>query len=178
VAKDATGTIALTNKYAPDLGKLAIVKNFEGIPADADVAKLAFTVKAGEKFVNKAGELVDADPKITYADFTNGVLEIKNLPVGSYAVVETNAGELIENYTLVADKSTTEATAQVKKDETVVVTLTNTYEEDLGKLTIVKTFEGTDDVDAEVLGNLVFRVTDADGEIVEQVLYSQFDGDS
>ena len=60
---------------------------------------------------------------MTYADFTDGAYIIENIPVGTiYTVTETNADELIANYTLAA-ASVTEGQAEIEKNKTATIAL-------------------------------------------------------
>lgn len=53
---------------------------------------------------------------VTYDDFTDGKYALDNLKIGSYVVVERNAGTLVKYYTLMAD-SKTGITLNVKPDD-------------------------------------------------------------
>ena len=57
-----------------------------------------------------------------YSSFKDGSMTLENIPVGTYTVKESNAG--VEGYTLTVDGSTT---AEVAKDSTAEIKLTNTY---------------------------------------------------
>ena len=126
-AKDQTKTIALVNTYEQDKGSVKITKTFAGLPAGTDTSKLAFSIKVG-----------DETRTVTYKDFTNGEYLIEDLPVGTVvSVEETNAETLVDNYTLVADSSTTSGNATVAKDETKTIELVNTYEQDVEPGTVI-----------------------------------------
>ena len=155
-----TSAVLLLNIYEQDKGSLTLVKNFEGTPEGANLNGLTFKITGPDGYTNT----------VSYAEFSGGRMTIKNLPVGEYKVEETNAGKLIAGYTLNTESVTT-GSATVAKNKTVTVTLTNKYDEDLGNLTIEKTFSGvnpTDDVSM-----LTFRVFGPNG-FDETVTYDKF----
>ena len=163
VQVNKTATVMLLNIYEQDTGSLTLIKNFEGTPDSANLGGLLFSITGPDGF----------SETVAYAEFTGGSYTLTGLPVGEYTVEETNAGKLIAGYTLLTDSTTTGA-ATIKKDETVEVTLTNKYEQDLGELVIKKTFTGvnpTDDVSM-----LTFRVFGPYG-FDKTVTYDQFDDD-
>ena len=162
VVKGETVTVEFTNTYEQDRGSLKLKKTFEGVPEDADLNALTFSVKG-----------IDYDKEFTYAEFDgNGELLIEDLPVGLYVVTESNAEGLIADYALIASESITSGSAEVKKDEVSEVRLVNKYEQQLGKLTIVKNFKGIP-ADADVTA-LSFTVTDSEGNVVAEVTYDAF----
>ena len=164
IVKNQTVEIKLTNKYEPNLGKLQIRKVFSGQPKDADVSALEFKVTGPENYSRT----------VHYSDFTDGAFTIEDLPEGTYTVTETNAGDLVANYNLMAI-SVTEGDANVVANKTATVKLINLYEPKLGNLTISKTWSGQPD-DA-VLDGLSFRITGPDG--YEQIVsYAAFEGGS
>ena len=165
VATGETATVMLLNIYKQDLGKLTIIKSFDFVgdePAESLKASLKFHITGPEGY----------DNTVSYGDFTNGQYTLSKLPVGAYTVTETNADTLIAGYTLLTADSTTTDSATVAKDKTVSVTLTNKYEQDLGNLTIEKTFTGVNPTD-DVSG-LLFRVIGPNG-FDRTVAYSDFD---
>ena len=149
VTKDDTAEVALTNNYEPDLGSLKIEKIFEGTgtATEAELNALTFQIKGPDGFATT----------YTYADFTSGYLVLKDLPIGTYAVKETNAEGLILHTVLLKAKSTTEGEAEVTKNAEATVELRNVYEPHLGKLEIIKRFSGNP-ADAD-LSSLYFTVT-------------------
>ena len=128
----ATVTVNLFNFYEQDLGSLVIHKTFSGVPEGADVSGLIFRVIGPKGFVMS----------VSYADFTDGVYTLENLPVGHYTVVEINALNLIEGYSLVQTASVTTGETEVSVNAEAQVALTNVYDEDVGSLVITKTFIG------------------------------------
>ena len=160
VWREAETLVTVVNNYTDDLGDLVLTKTFTGLPEDADTAHLAFSITGPHGY----------EQTVYYVQFVDGSYTIKNLPVGEYHVTETNAGELIMGYTLLA--STTEGTGEVTKGEQATVALENNYEQDLGTLIISKTFNGVPE-DADV-DSLSFTVTNSDGETVATVTYGEF----
>lgn len=90
---------------------------------------------------------------IKYSELKEGSLTLSDLPVGTYTVKESKAD--VDGYTLVVDGNTT---AEVVKDGTAEIKLTNTYTQNTGSLKLMKTSNGHDTpADAE------FTITGPDG---------------
>ncbi len=160
VEKGGTAEVAITNTYTQDVGSLKITKTVNGAPADANLSGLSFTITGPNGY----------SETVTYADFENGVYTLDNLPVGEYTVTEDEASAAVTNYTLTVTGN--DATVQVPKDDTVDVTIENTYVQDVGNLTITKTFEGAP-ADTDLSG-LSFTITGPDG-YSETVTYADFE---
>ena len=160
-----TASVLLLNLYEQDKGEIEIVKTFTGTDEIDESVKGSLTFRiVGPNGFNRT---------VTYAEFTDGKYTVKDVPVGIYVVMETNAGTLIANYTLESD-SMTRVRAEVTKGETVTAELTNIYTKDLGSLKIEKTFSGlnpSDNVDG-----LVFRVIGPEN-FDKTVYYSEFEED-
>ena len=84
--------VTVVNNYTDDLGDLKITKTFIGTDDvdEKDLNALAFEVTGPNGY----------SQTVYYIQFVNGEYTIKNLPVGEYAVTETNADGLISGYSL------------------------------------------------------------------------------
>ena len=168
VTYGGTATAVLKNNYKKDTGRILLSKNFSITGADGTavdpqtmtntLAALAFRV-TGENY----------DKTFYYAQFTDGVLVIDGLVPGVYTVTETNAGELIARYTLVADESDTNGTVTLVRNEDgtvddVALTLTNVYTADKGSLRVTKTVEGAPEDAADK--EFTFTVRNAEGQYI------------
>ena len=166
---EETAVTTITNTYLT--GVLEITKSFEGYPEDAPLEDLSFTI---------TGPNWEEPQTVTYADFNGGKYTIDDLVPGQYTVVETNAFELITDYTLDVVASTINGAATVTAENTddapATIELKNVYIEDYGTLIIKKAFCGAPKTDtpwSDEAKNLTFTVvrvdesgnemTDADG---------------
>ncbi len=156
-------TAVITNSYTRRTGVLRLRKAFIGMPETLDTAKLYFLVSDGstaeDRFYRSdgAGGFIKgnaASSKISFADFTSGVYEIKGLPAGArYQVFEydaaydKNTGQPLVGYTLEAscydgaasiggDQSV--QTEPVAAEGTTELLITNRYEPELGYLRLTK----------------------------------------
>ena len=164
ITKDDTATVAFTNSYANDTGKLVITKTLVGdVTADEAEDALAFRVTAPdgtETDYTLADFIKDASGKYT--------LTIDNALVGDYTVQETKntIDDKSVTVTYTVDRGRTQtgdtASAAITKDGIAVVDFTNTYANDTGKLIITKTLTG-DVTDDQAADALEFRVTAPDG---------------
>ena len=178
VMDEETAVTTITNSYLT--GALEITKSFEGYPEDAPLTDLSFTI---------TGPNWEEPQTVTYADFTDGKYTINDLVPGKYAVVETNAFDLITDYTLDVVASTINGAATVTAENTdeapARIELKNVYVEDFGTLVIKKAFCGVPKTDtpwSEEAGNLTFTVvrvdesgkemTDADGEALYKQVFT------
>ena len=125
------------NAYTQDKGSLKVTKDLKGAPEGTDGKEFQVTIKNAEgKYVSADGSLGDDEVKLTVSK--NKVLEIKDLPIGTYTVTELEDGRAIESYTFDADGSTVEATGNVTKDGTAEVALVNAYKAAKTEATVVK----------------------------------------
>ena len=76
---------------------------------------------------------------VTYSEFKDGKLTLKDLPVGEYTVIENTDNAKVANYTL--NVTGNGGKAQVVKGETATVAIINTYSQ-VGSLEIEKTTSG------------------------------------
>ena len=173
-------TVNLYNVYAQDFGKLKLKKAFgEGSdlndsnlsPAQKD--KITFTV------VGPNGPVTGSPFK--YSQFTNGELNLEDLPIGTYTVTESADFEGYNRTTTYQVNNEPGGTGdavsvEIAKDDNDVVTYTNSYEEKKGHLKIKKTFSGTgaDRIPAEEKEKVTFTVTGPNG-YSRTVTYADFD---
>ena len=190
-AGDKPTEAALTNIYTEDKGNLEIAKEWCFSPADAvnedQMKQLKVTVTNSEGYYVdvKDGKGVITDKKgedkveLTISDGKR--LEIKDLPIDTYTVTETNADGLITGYSVnSAVPSVTSGSATTVNGATVTVVLKNNYERDYGKLQLKKTWsiEGVTKVPDSAKGGLYFEISATDVEDFEpiKVYYAQFAG--
>lgn len=148
-------TVAFTNSR--DSGSLQITKKSVGTATSEDTT-------FGLYYIDDSGNEVFVQT-IKYSDFTGTddmekTYIVSGLPTGTYKIKENVAD--VSGYTLISVTGDTQAL--VNKDETTQVTITNTYEEDLGGL-IVKKLSGGDSTTPGDTLFVVYRVeTDAEGK--------------
>ncbi|MEE3486647.1 MAG: FctA domain-containing protein [Bulleidia sp.] len=154
-----TAKAELTNDYRQKKGSLEITKTFTGDAVNDDVKNsVAFTVTGP-----------DYSKTIRYADFTDGRYTIKDLPVGTYTVVEKNAEA--DGYEVKTTYSVEDGKTVVEDRKTSAVAVENSYNKLEGSLKITKTFTG-DAVSDEVKNGITFTVTGSDFN--ETVKYTDF----
>ena len=140
--KDADCTEPLTdthfiNKYTEEKGKITVNKSLgSGAPEEASTKTYEFTVMKKDsnpaQYVQADGSL-GADPhKFTVQVGTPKTIE--NMPLGDYVVTEDKTSAAITGYTLAV---TGEGEVTATKDGGTK-TLTNTYTEEKGKITVSK----------------------------------------
>ena len=153
VVKGETATVSITNTYSQEVGSLKIEKTTSGAATPADTI---FTISGpnGYKVEKK------------YSEFTDGKLTLENLPVGEYTVTENTDSAKVANYTL--NVTGNGGKAQVAKDKTAAVTITNMYSQEEGSLEIVKTTSG-----ATTPAGTTFTISGPNGYKVEKK-YSEF----
>ena len=142
VSKGNTATITVTNTYSSTVGDLVVKKAF-GEGSDLTGANLTEAQKKAITFTVEGPNNYTASR--TYDQFDNGAWTLNNLVPGKYTVTETNAN--VEGYTLTTEYSVTGGKTTVAAGETAEVTVTNSYDRDLGSLKITKAFSGIDDGD-------------------------------
>ncbi len=145
VEAEETAEATISNIYTEKPGSLTITKVVNGGGNDAATKTYTFTVTGPNGYnttVNITG---------------NGSQTLEDLAPGTYTIAEQDA--TIEGYTLEVTGNTT---ATVTRDGAAQVTITNTYTQDTGSLTIRKVVEG---LTAAEMRNLTFtfRVTGPDG---------------
>ena len=143
-------TIEMINTYTEDKGKLKVKKSFAGAEAltAEEKAAISFTVSGPDGFTEQTR---------TYGEFTNGVWDLGEVPLGTYTVSEANAGKT--GYTLVTtykvdSAETTKAEATLAKDADVTIEMINTYKKSAtkGEIAVQKVLKGrkwTDDDEFE-----------------------------
>lgn len=133
IEKGETKTIAFTNVYTPSTQDLTITKEIwvDGAPYTGNEfnnAEYTFTVH---------GEKLDKDRTVTVKGA--GSETIRNLPVGSYTITETNRMEEPAKYKFVNDDSP--KTIALSKEKHAV-TITNKYETKKYKVYVRKELDG------------------------------------
>lgn len=123
-----TTDLTIVNTYTRDTGSLTITKVLAGDPVTLP-RDLSFTVTGPE----------DYSETVYYTDFENGSYTLSDLPTGEYTVEESDAG--VPAFSVQTSYSNG-GTAAVTKDQTATVTVTNTYTQVLGDLTVIKEFAG------------------------------------
>ncbi len=150
-------TVAVTNTYSKDVGKLTFTKSFSGAELTKEqTSGISFTVKN-----------VSTDEEVgTYrlADIANSdgsySKTIEGLPVGNYEVIETNAE--VNGYTVtttykVNGTDSDKGAVEIAKDSENTVAIANNYTQDVGKLTFTKSFSG-DELTKEQTSGISFTV--------------------
>jgi len=163
-------TAAFTNSR--DSGSLQITKKSVGTTTSEDTTFDLY-------YIDDSGNEVFVQT-IKYSDFTGTddmekTYTVSGLPTGTYKIKENVAD--VSGYTLISVTGDTQAS--VNKDETTQITITNTYEEDLGGLIVKKLSSG----DNTTPGNTLFTVyrveTDATGNEtlteIDSRYYSEFE---
>ena len=162
-------TIKLNNIYTEDKGDLVIAKEWCFSPADAvnveEMKQLKVTVTNSKgKYVKADGTLSDEKVELTIEDGSR--LIIRDLPIDTYTVTETNADDdLITGYSVNSTvPSVTTGTATTVNGATATVVLKNNYTRDTGSLVLKKTWDltGVSEVPEEVKNNLHFVITAPD----------------
>ena len=121
----------------------------------------------------KFATLTETESHFTYADFSDGMLVLENLPVGAYTITESGAAGLIEGYTWSTgtvkvgrngtatekDVDATELTAdaEVNTEDFTQVFFENKYTKDVGPLMVVKKVEMTEG-SAAIDADKIFRI--------------------
>lgn len=129
VASNTTApSVMITNTYNRETGSLTIKKEFTTSPET--------TARPTEITVNVSGYATPI--KLNAA---NGwTYTIENLPTGTYTVAEDTSTAAITDYTLTGTTYTDNATVTIDKGSKITVTITNTYTQNKGGLTISKAF--------------------------------------
>ena len=135
-------TVNVTNTYDYKLGNLKVSKKLTGVPAGNSDKKFKVTIRntATNRYLKLDGTYSSAPVELEVSE--NHPIEIKNIEIGEYVVSELEEGRNIDDYSVVAAGSTFECTVNVTKNGNAVAELVNAYEQDKGKLTLVKTLVG------------------------------------
>ena len=166
IKKDETATASVTNTYSKDKGSLTISKTVSGLSdADKEANKdktYKFTVKGSDdKYY--AADGTASDTEVVLEIKAGASLTLENLPVGEYTVEEVKEDASMEGYDLTA---TGEGTVTVRKDETAVADVTNTFELIPHDVILTKT-----DIGGKELAGAKFEVTGVqeDGVEIEKI---------
>ena len=129
--------VIITNKYSQQKGALEVQKSF------VDENGRPFAANQLSSFRVKVTAVSTLDASITGSvilDAANGFkARIENLPIGNYALSEEILVGSIPDYSLIS-ASFNPATADITKNGTALITLTNVYGRDLGSLKVEKVF--------------------------------------
>ena len=139
--------------FRSDKGGLKVTKTTTGHATPDDTV---FTVK------NASGDVV-ASKKYSEFKAANS-FTVSDLTPGIYTVEESGAE--VTGYTLVVSENNT---AELAKDQTAEIRVTNTYTRDKGSLKVTKTTTGNTTPD-----DTVFTVTNASGDVVATQTYKEF----
>ena len=144
-------------------------------PDAADLNKLTFIIDGPDEKMPMT---------VNYGQFTGGKFTLDNIQCGTYTVVETNAGTLLKEYTLVIAESTQGILVQVK-DGTAPAKLTNVYEKNTPdeenpegnplNIPVMKTWVDNDDRDGNRPGSVTVRVL-ANGQQVASAVLTAANG--
>ena len=158
-------TVAVTNTYSKDVGKLTFTKSFSGDELTKEqTSGISFTVK-NVSTNTEVGTYSLSD--ITNSDGSYSKT-IENLPVGEYEVIETNAE--VNGYTVtttykVNGTDSENGAVEIAKDSENTVAITNDYSKKVGHLTFTKMFENHE-VSTEDEQNITFQIQDSEGNAV------------
>lgn len=172
------------------VGSLKLKKAIKDTEGDAIGVKKTyqFIVKKGKKFVTQTGGLSDQEVTIPVESDKESVIE--NLDLGEYTVsekltdkTENDLVNIIDGYTF--KNASAAQTIEIKADDAgtaenesiVKVTLTNTYEKILTKITVTKSFTGlsADALTAAQKKAITFTLTKSGEPTTKRtVTYDQF----
>ncbi len=175
VKKDETAIVVVTNKYTQKKGSLIVKKNIEGALEAADLTE---EQKQAIKF--KLTKPDGTTEEFTYAEMSSGSKTFNDLPLGEYTVTETNGN--VDGYTVETTYDVADGkTALTDKKMSAEVTVTNTYTQKKGNLTVKKSFAGdlaAADLTEEQKKAITFEVygpVPAEGDAPKAANFSYFD---
>ena len=117
VKPGGTGAVTLNNVFVEKKEAEGEAKADNG-PGAAELNQLTFIIDGPDERMPMT---------VNYGQFSGGRFTLDKIRCGTYTVVETNAGALLKEYTLVVAESTQGILVQVK-DGAVTARLTNVYE--------------------------------------------------
>ena len=169
VQPGGNGTVTLKNVFVEKKEAEGEIKADNG-PAAADLNKLTLIIDGPDEKMPMT---------VNYGQFTGGKFTLDNIQCGTYTVVETNAGALLNEYTLVIAESTQGILVQVK-DGTATAKLTNVYEKSTPEeenpedqvlsIPVVKTWVDNDNRDGNRPASVTVRVLANGRQIASTVL--------
>ncbi len=130
ITADKVTEIDVTNTYTQKLGGLKLTKTVVGGGEEAAAKTYTFKVAGPNRY------------KETVNITGNGSATLENLVPGTYTVTEVRDGTEVNGYDLAV---TGENDVTVEAEKTAEITITNTYTQKLGKLTVVKSLVGGGD---------------------------------
>ena len=130
IEKDKTVTVNAVNTYVQDTADLTIKKAFAGDLNAADFVDKTITVRLKQNDVEVAGK-----SPITLNATNSWSHTVEDLPVGSYTLEEDTSTVHVTGYNLSASWSDG-ASVNLTKGNDVTKTLTNTYTQQTGKLSL------------------------------------------
>ena len=131
VAEGETASTTITNTYSQKVGNLQVSKtNVGNTPAEVKL-----TVTGPHNY----------STEITLNAESNWTATLNNLPIGTYTVKEVEGSAAIDLYNLVV---TGEGDVNVEEGKTATISITNTYSQKIGSLTITKTNVGNTPAEA------------------------------
>ena len=174
VQPGGTGAVTLKNVFVEKKEAEEDAQADNG-PDAADLNKLTFIIDGPDEKMPMT---------VNYGQFTGGKFTLDNIKCGTYTVVETNAGTLLKEYTLVIAESTQGILVQVK-DGTATAKLTNVYEKNTPdeenpegnplNIPVMKTWVDNDDRDGNRPGSVTVRVL-ANGQQVASAVLTAANG--
>ncbi len=170
VREEENTRLTVTNTVDSLLRNLVITKRWTG-----DTEGLTEAYRDGISFVVTGPD--DFYRRVSYSQFRNDMITIRNLPFGSYSVEET--GQALEGYEVTPQYEVNgRRTRRVELTrEGAAITVTNSYRNlRRGSLTLEKSWAGrVTEIPAQIRNSIVFRVTGPNGYTAE-IPYSQFTG--
>ncbi|MBC5661286.1 hypothetical protein H8S09_00005, partial [Coprococcus sp. NSJ-10] len=155
--------LGFDNSTAPKKGDLKLEKVVSGAytPDAGTTYKISVKNKTTNKYYDKDGK--ESATQVYIEVPADGSVTIKDLPVGDYTVAENETDAAKAGYAL---RVTGTGNVKVTKDTTTTATVTNTYTQDKGSLTVAKAVVGYDFGAAGK--NFTIYVTDANGKYVKE----------
>lgn len=143
-------------------------------PAAEDLGKLTFIIDGPDERMPLT---------VSYSQFTGGKFTLDNVQCGTYTVVETNAGTLLNEYNLVVSESTQGILVQVQEGGQAPARLTNVYvndnpndenpEDQITSIPVVKTWVDNDDRDMNRPESVTVRLLANNVEVASAALTAE-----
>ena len=163
VEKDKLSDVTINNSYSPSKGSLTINKTVSGEVAKEDLNKIEFKIYKFDDEEEKLDRTIGFS-ELKYDESTNSYsYTINDLPVGTYKIEEVNAN--IDGYTVATKyliNNEEKNIASVEKNNSVKVSITNTYDKKMYPISICK----QDSVTKQFVEGANLSVKDANGNVI------------